>query len=63
MLNCQRCNSRIFIDRQYTTTEHIETYCISCGNRKFFHPPSESAEGRWLLQKEKQRAKHTIVSL
>lgn len=63
MKNCIKCNGRMFIDRQYTTVDHLETYCITCGNRKFYRPPSESAEGRWLLQKEKYRAKHIIMSL
>ena len=53
----------MFIDRQYTTFEHMETYCISCGLRKFFHPPRDSEEGRWLLQKELSRAKLTITTL
>ena len=63
MIFCKRCKNRIFIDRQYTTIEHIETYCIGCGDRKFFHPPDNSSEGKWLLQKEKLRAKYTITSL
>ena len=53
----------MFIDRIHTNIDHLETYCIKCGNRKFYHPPSESAEGKWLLQKERFRAKHTIANL
>ena len=53
----------MFVDRQYTSANHIEIFCISCGDRKFFHPPQESSEGRWILQKEISRAKNTIVSL
>lgn len=60
---CRKCKGRVFIDRQYTNIDHIETFCIMCGTRKFFRPPSESLEGRWLLEKEKLRAKHTITSL
>jgi len=63
MLNCKRCSGRIFIDRQYTTTGHIEIFCVMCGFRKFYHPPTESQEGKWLLLKEKSRAKNTITSL
>jgi predicted nucleic acid-binding Zn-ribbon protein len=63
MINCKKCNGRIFIDRQYSSFMHIETYCIKCGKRKFYHPPTESAEGRWLLEKELYRAKSTITSL
>lgn len=60
---CRKCNGRVFIDRQFSNIDHMETFCIMCGSRKFFHPPSESAEGRWLLEKEKLRAKHTITNL
>jgi len=63
MLNCKRCNGKIFIDRQYTSHMHIETYCTRCGERKFYHPPSESREGTWLLLRERFRAKSTITSL
>ena len=63
MIFCKRCKNRMLVDRQYTTSEHLETYCLGCGARKFFHPPSESTEGQWLLQKEKHRAKYTIANL
>jgi predicted nucleic acid-binding Zn-ribbon protein len=63
MLKCNRCDGRVFVDRQYTTAEHIETACITCGHRKFYHPPSATKEGQWILQKEKSRAKHTITNL
>jgi hypothetical protein len=63
MINCKKCGGRLFIDRQYSGVQHIETYCIVCGSRNFFHPPTESEEGRWLLAKELSRAKHTITRL
>jgi hypothetical protein len=53
----------MFIDRQFSNVDHLETFCIICGNRKFFHPVTESQEGKWLLQKERSRAKSTIVNL
>ena len=53
----------MFIDRQYSSTDHMEIYCVRCGSRKFFHPPKESQEGQWLLVREKFRAKSTITSL
>jgi hypothetical protein len=53
----------MFVDRQYTSVQHVETYCIDCGTRKFFHPPSESSEGRWLLATEMARAKYTIAKI
>jgi predicted nucleic-acid-binding Zn-ribbon protein len=63
MINCKRCNGRVFIDRQYSSLMHIEVYCVRCGNRNFYHPPAESSEGKWLLEKELLRAKFTIASL
>ena len=63
MIFCKKCKGRMFVDRQYTTVDHMEVFCIVCGVRDFFHPPSESERGRWILQKEKLRAKNTITSL
>ena len=63
MLKCHRCKGKVFVDRQYTTVDHLETYCIKCGLRIFFHPPSSSKQGTWILQKEKLRAKHIIMPL
>jgi len=63
MLFCDKCSGRLFIDRQYTSYNHIEIYCIRCGGRSFFHPPTESKQGKWLLAKELLRAKFTITNL
>ena len=53
----------MFVDRQYSSVDHLETFCIACGSRKFFHPPAQTGEGRWLLEKEKLLAKNTITTL
>jgi hypothetical protein len=53
----------MFVDRLFSSEMHLETYCISCGFRKFFHPPAQSQEGSWLLKVEQTRAKNTIASL
>ena len=63
MLKCKKCKGRMFVDRQYSSIDHLEIFCISCGSRRFLRPPAESEEGRWLLQIEKLRAKTTITSL
>lgn len=63
MIICSKCKKRMFVDRQYSKSDHLETYCLYCGSRKFFHPPSESAEGKWLLEKEKSLAKSTMSPL
>lgn len=63
MLKCDKCHRRLFVDRQYTKVDHLETFCLTCGSRKFYHPPSDSIEGQWLLKKEALRAKVTITPL
>jgi DNA-directed RNA polymerase subunit RPC12/RpoP len=63
MIKCDRCSKRMFIDRQYSSILHLETYCMYCGSRKFFNPPEKTKEGRWLLEKEQLRAKTTISPL
>lgn len=63
MISCTKCKKRMFVDRQYSKPDHIEIYCFCCGSRRFFHPPSDSAEGQWLLEKEKSLAKSTIAPL
>ena len=63
MISCSKCNGRMFIDRQYSSMIHLEVYCLLCGFRKFYHPPTESKEGRWLLQRETSRARNTITPL
>ena len=63
MLKCTKCRGRMFIDRTHSSVMHLETYCMSCGYRKFFNPPVDSEEGRWLLKKEQLRAKVTISPL
>jgi hypothetical protein len=53
----------MFVDRQYTTVDHIETFCMICGSRNFYHPPSLSSEGIWLLTQERLRAKSIMMPL
>lgn len=63
MIKCDRCGGTVVVDREYSSINHLEISCLHCGMRKFFHPPTESREGRWLLEKELLRAKHTITPL
>jgi hypothetical protein len=63
MISCKKCKGRMFVDRQYSSINHVEIYCVMCGFRKFFHPPEETREGAWILQSEKSKAIHTITSL
>jgi len=62
-MRCVKCNGKIFIDRQYSTKEHLEVYCIICGKRKFYHPPDSTQEGTWLIKREVLRAKITMSPL
>jgi len=60
MLKCKRCKGKLFIDRVFTSESHIETFCIICGNRKFYHNfTQEDKEAQWLLAAEKKRAATT----
>lgn len=63
MIKCKKCKGRMFVDRQYSSIDHLEIFCILCGSRRFYRPPADSEEGRWLLIREKLRAKTTIASL
>jgi predicted nucleic acid-binding Zn-ribbon protein len=63
MIKCVKCSGKMFVDRQYSSIMHLETYCIRCGNRKFYHPPSDTTEGQWILNQERLKAKTTIASL
>jgi len=63
MIKCSKCKRRMFVDRQYSRAEHLEVFCLTCGNRKFYNPPSASSEGIWLLQKEILKAKNTISQM
>ena len=49
----------MFVDRVYTAHNHVETFCIKCGNRKFYHN-SQSKEALWLMETEKTRIKALI---
>ena len=60
---CERCEGKMFVDRIHSNIDHLETYCVKCGNRKFYHPPSDSKEGLWLMCQERLRAKAIITSL
>lgn len=63
MIKCNKCNKRMFLDRQYSSAMHLEIYCMFCGTRRFFHPPQDSIEGSWLLKREQLRTKITITPL
>ena len=54
----------MFVDRSYNAQNHLETFCIICGTRKFYHNFSkEDIEAQWLLKMEQMRAGTSISSL
>jgi predicted nucleic acid-binding Zn-ribbon protein len=64
MLKCNRCKGRVFIDRVFSSYSHLETFCINCGERKFFHNfTEEDKKAQWLLEIEIKRAKASISTL
>jgi hypothetical protein len=63
MIKCQKCKSRMFVDRLFSRSDHLEVFCLTCGQRNFYNPPTASSEGTWLLQKETLKAKSTISHL
>lgn len=37
MIECSKCNGKMFVDTQFTTERHIELSCIRCGKRTFYN--------------------------
>ncbi len=51
----------MFIDRAFSEHNHMETFCIRCGHRKFYHDFDKSnGEAAWLWQMEKMRMTASI---
>jgi RNase P subunit RPR2 len=56
MLICKKCKGKIFVDRVHSAHDHLEIFCIICGYRKMFHPPSKFGKSiEWLQRAESQR--------
>jgi DNA-directed RNA polymerase subunit RPC12/RpoP len=53
-IKCFRCKGRVFVDRVESSVDHLEVYCVICGMRRMFHPPSRfGGSVQWLHEKEK----------
>jgi hypothetical protein len=51
----------MFIDRAFTETNHMETFCIRCGARTFYHNfDKTNGEAAWLWQMEKKKMAASI---
>jgi hypothetical protein len=57
---CKKCKGRMFVDRVHSAHNHIECFCINCGARKMYHPPSKYGKfAIWLDKTEKMLAKRS----
>lgn len=51
----------MFIDRSFSEHNHLETFCIRCGSRKFYHNFDKiNGEAAWLWKMEQMRMAHSI---
>lgn len=64
MIRCIKCNGRVFVDRVFLTEQHLELYCLLCGKRETYpHPDSKGRRARWIMEKERARARAAGTSL
>jgi hypothetical protein len=62
MMWCKKCGGRVLVDRVFTTDNHIEVFCFSCGKRVIFnHPTNIGGFALWLLEKEKKYRWHSSM--
>jgi RNase P subunit RPR2 len=55
---CKRCRGKMFVDRVHSAYDHLEIFCINCGCRKMYHPPSKFGNfALWLEKREKETAR------
>ena len=58
MIVCSKCNGRVIVDRIFLYNDHLEVYCLLCGQRKIFHQPEKHGNfARLIMAIEKRRAK------
>lgn len=58
MINCSKCNGKMFVDRVFSSYDHLELYCFTCGKRDMYHTPQKYGKKiQWIMQQEKQIAK------
>jgi hypothetical protein len=51
----------MFVDRAYTSDNHIEIFCLTCGSREIYHNfTNEDRRPTCLASIEKKRA-HTMI--
>jgi hypothetical protein len=48
----------MFVDRVFSSHDHLELYCLKCGKRDMYHNPQKYGKQiQWIMQKEKEIAK------
>jgi hypothetical protein len=58
MIKCSKCNGKMFVDRVFTSHDHLELYCLICGKREMYHNPQKYGKKiQWIIQQEKHMAK------
>jgi hypothetical protein len=60
MMNCGKCNGRVFVDRVFSQKLHVELFCIMCGKRWMLNK-DRSALGRWLEQTEINQQRNLAI--
>jgi hypothetical protein len=61
MMNCGKCNGRVFIDRVFSQKLHMELFCVMCGKRWMLNKET-NVLGKWLERKESLYAKDFSIS-
>lgn len=61
MMNCKKCNGRVFIDRVFSQMLHMELFCVMCGKRWMLNKESNKF-GKWLEDQDRLVAKSFSIS-
>jgi hypothetical protein len=61
MMNCAKCNGRVFVDRVFSQKSHIELFCVMCGKRWMLNK-NTSRLAIWLEKIEEKHAKSFSIS-
>jgi hypothetical protein len=59
-LTCTKCFGRMFVDRSYSSKDHLEIFCMTCGKREIFDHISKFGERvKWIMSAEVVLAKRS----
>lgn len=52
-LTCGKCSGRMFVDRAYSSKDHLEIFCMTCGKREIFDHITKFGERvKWIMAME-----------